>query len=94
MQGETSSGVTFEHIKQYVLKARPKITWLENVPEVAQGVGNDELDYASDAEYIQTQSEQNDFVAVTLSFNCNEYGSLATRLGLWVVILTRRSRMR
>ena len=47
MQGETSSGVTFEHIKQYVLKARPKITWLENVPEAAQGVGNDELDYAS-----------------------------------------------
>lgn len=85
--GETSSGITFEAMRSWILKSRPKIAWLENVPEVQQSVdvSGDGL-AASDADYIESCFKEHDFTVVTTCFSAMDYGSAAERVRWWAVI--------
>lgn len=75
-RGDTSSGVTFEAMRQWIIKARPKITWLENVPELCQQVDQEIFTFASDAEYIRECFESHDFTVITVVINCRNYGPI------------------
>lgn len=83
---ETTSGTTFEAIRQYLVKARPRISWLENVPDVQQSYDAEQVQAGSDAQYIQEALEKEGFVVIPVCFNCRDYGSAAERIRWWVTI--------
>lgn len=80
---ETTSGVTFEAIRAYLVKARPRIAWLENVTDIQQtSVDMNE----SDADYIRDSLTEQGFTVVLVVFSAREYGSAVERLRWWALV--------
>ena len=82
---EGSSGTTFEAMRAYIVKSRPKVFFLENVPDVQQSVEQTDGTSASDAEYVKEVFQKEGFFVLTVEFSCRSYGSPAERRRWWVV---------
>ena len=88
-KGQGTSGETFEGIASYIIKVRPQISFLENVPETESKdyFNEDTLEWESDAEYIKQKFEAHDFFVMTVVLFAEERGSAKRRDRWWAVIL-------
>lgn len=75
--------MTFEAIRAYLVKARPRIAWLENVTDIQQtSVDMNE----SDADYTRDSLMEQGFTVVPVVFSAREYGSAVERLRWWALV--------
>jgi site-specific DNA-cytosine methylase len=90
-KGETVSGKTFEATRAYICRARPYISFLENVPEIQEKGDCEDTGLAeSDLKYIIESFEAEGFVVIAVCFNARDYGSAAERVRYWFVVFDIR----
>ena len=81
-------GETFEASRKFIVRTRPFISFLENVPTIQQGGAEDEdgCPLPPDTEYIKSAFEEAQFTVVMFDFNARVYGSCAERSSWWCVV--------
>ena len=82
----STTGSTFDAIQAYIRQHRPKISMLENVPEIGQ-VYEYEGCTTSDAEYIVEVFEEDGFTVIVWTGSCREAGSLVERVRTFLIVL-------
>ena len=80
-----TSGRTFDCVKQYVVKTRPTITFMENVPLIGQEYDVDGLK-TSDKEYVIQSFEEEGFTVVFTEMHARERGAAKELIRAWFVI--------
>jgi len=86
-EGET--GKTFHHIARFIVRTRPRLASLENVPGLLEKT--DEPGSLSDVEYIERYFEDNGFAVFCFRLYAEDHGSLAARDRLLFMIVNKDS---
>ena len=61
--GLDSTGCTYKHVKAYVVRMRPHISVLENVPDLMQDIQLEDGTYTNDVDWIVADMAAHDFFA-------------------------------
>ena len=61
--GLGSTGYTYKYVKAYVVRMRPRISLLENVPDLMQDMNLEDGDYTNDVDWIVADMAAHDFFA-------------------------------
>ena len=86
-KGLTVSGKTFEAIRAYIVRTRPHISFLENVPQIDEKGDCEDTGLAeSDLNYIVDSFEEECFVVIAICFSAREFGSAAERQRYYFVV--------
>jgi hypothetical protein len=83
--GET--GTTYNHVRNYIVRFRPRVSFLENVAEIQQTYELDDGVTSSDKDYIVEDFQSQGFTVIFVDFNCTEYGSPKECRRAWFLIL-------
>ena len=81
--------VTFESLPAlagYVIRMRPKLTILENVPDLAQEIKLEDGSLTSDVKFIKADLEEHGFTVYIVVISRKDYLSPHNGLRLWIVI--------
>ena len=65
---------------------RPKVTFLENVPDLTQQVQLEDGTFQSDCDFIRTDFEENGFTVFIVVISRRDYSSPHNGLRLWIVL--------
>ena len=86
--GTTETGVTFIHQADLIIRARSKVSALENVKELSEKTASeaDEQQYESDVEFIIEYFKPHGFSVKVFRFCCTGWGSRVARLRLYFLI--------
>ena len=80
-----TSGRTFDSVKQYVVKTRPTITFMENVPLIGQEYEFDGLQ-TSDKAFVVQSFEEEGFTVVFTDMHARERVAAKELIRAWFVI--------
>ena len=83
-----STGNTFAHAAAYIVKVRPKVSYLECVTEVENKDFFDEEtgDWESDSDFIKETFERHHFTVICCVLSARERGSAKNRVRWWASI--------
>ena len=80
-----STGTTFEGVRKVIVKHRPKVSFLENVEELASTYDVDGLE-TSDLDYVKDVFADNKMTLLDVSMDARRHGSYNQLLRLWMIV--------
>ena len=81
-----TTGETLESSLIYIIKYRPRISFLESVPEMDNDFEQEDGSITSGSEVVVERLEAENFTVLILELNCSDYGSRANRVRWWAAI--------
>ena len=86
-RADSDTGFTFDCMKYFIKKTRPKVSILENVPQMDNEFEDEDEEMTTGTEWVRQQFMMLGFLCITLCFSALTTGSRNQRRRWWCVVI-------